>query len=67
VFDVYVIPDEETEGVFCIQAFRSRPADFIQWLMERTRRCTILVTFAGINPPFAEMLDVPRSSIRVLG
>jgi len=67
MFDVYVIPDELTEGLVCIQAFRSRPTDFIEWLLSRTRNCFILVTFAGITPNFAEMLDIPSASVRVLG
>lgn len=66
MFDVYLLPEEITEPRLTVYAFKGRNAEFIDWLMSRTRRCLIVVTFAGVVPPFSDLTGLHSDDIQVV-
>ena len=66
MFSAFLVPDESVDGIVNIFCFENRDAEFLEWLLSRTRCCTIVVTFAGVIPPFADMLNLPADRVHLV-
>lgn len=66
MFSAFLVPDETVDDTIDIFCFENRDVGFLEWLLSHTRNCMIVITFAGVIPPFADMLNLPADRIHLV-